>query len=133
MSGPIFCDPFCLRIAPDRITYVWNLGGHSKIFYYETGLWIQALADLYALTGSTRHRKRAEAMVSYLCGNNPWRVRIFNKLGGVYNWTEDTNGDGVQDSLRLDMYPESTTFCQIGIMHLMRAIIETEHHKIKPL
>jgi hypothetical protein len=113
---------FGLRVAPDRMTYIWPDTDHPRFFYYQTGHWIHALADLYALTGKDRYRHRAEAMVSYLCGNNPWQVRLFNELGGVYNWTDDVNKDGLQDLLKQDMYPESTAFCQIGIMRLWQAI-----------
>ena len=44
-------------------------------------------------------------MVGDLCGDNPWQVRLFNELGGVYNWSDDTDRDGLQDQLRQDMYP----------------------------
>lgn len=109
---------FGLRMTPERMTYIWPGKNHAQIFYYQSGHWIHALADLHALTGDARYRTRAEAMVSYLCGNNPWQVRLFNELGGVYNWTDDIDRDGLQDQLRQDMYPESTAFCQIGIMRL---------------
>ena len=113
---------FGLRTAPDRMTYIWPGADHARFFYYQSGHWIHALADLFALTGEARYRQRAEAMVSYLCGNNPWQVRLFNELGAVYNWTDDANRDGLQDQLRQDMYPESTAFCQIGIMRLRQAM-----------
>ena len=60
-------------------------------------------------------------MVSDLCGHNAWQARLFNELGAVYNWTDDANRDGVQDQLRQDLYPESTAFCQIGILRLCQA------------
>jgi hypothetical protein len=66
--------------------------------------------------------RRAEAMISYLCGYNPWGVRLFNETGGVYNWVDDTDRDGSEDYLKYDMYPESTAFCQIGTMHLLRTL-----------
>ncbi len=113
---------FGLRVAPERMTYIWPGADHPRVFYYQTGHWIHALADLHALTGDIRYRQRAEAMVSYLCGNNPWQVRLFNELGAVYNWTDDADRDGLQDQLRQDMYPESTAFCQIGIMRLWQAL-----------
>lgn len=113
---------FGLRLKPGQMTYVWPSSEHPQFFYYQSGHWIQALASLYDLTGDARYRQRAEAMVGYLCGNNPWQVRLFNELGGVYNSTSDTDGDGLQDRLRQDMYPESTAFCQIGIMRLWQAI-----------
>jgi hypothetical protein len=121
-SGPVV--HFGLLTAPGRMTYVWERGGHARIFLYQTGHWIHALADLYAVTGSSRYRERAEAMVRYLCGANPWQLRLFNELGAVYNWTDDTHGDGVQDLLKQDMYPESTAFCQIGIMRLTQTVAE---------
>jgi hypothetical protein len=40
----------------------------------------------------------------------------------VYNWVEDKNLDGVEDELKYDLYPESTAFCQIGIMYYMRVL-----------
>ncbi len=113
---------FGLRIAAERMTYVWGKGRKLQFFLYQDGHWIHALADLYALTGERRFRDRAEALVSYLCGNNPWQVRLFNELGGVYNWVDDSDGDGIEDLLKQDMYPESTAFCQIGIMRLLQAI-----------
>jgi hypothetical protein len=111
------------------MTYNWSRlspswGSRNYIFFYQSGHWIQALSRLYALTGEPRYRRRAEAMVSYFCGDNPWGLRLINEIGGVYNWVEDRDGDGVEDNLKQDMYPESTDFCQIGIMHLMRAIID---------
>ena len=115
---------FGLRTAPDRMTYIWPGADRARFFYYQSGHWIHALADLHALTGDARYRQRAEAMVSYLCGHNPWQVRLFNELGGVYNWTDDANRDGVQDQLRQDMYPESTAFCQIGILRLWQALAQ---------
>jgi hypothetical protein len=112
---------FGLRVAPERMTYIWQKGGMVRLFLYQDGHWIHALADLHALTGSPRFRVRAEAMAAYLCGDNPWQARLFNELGGVYNWTDDTNGDGIEDLLKQDMYPESTAFCQIGLMRLMES------------
>jgi hypothetical protein len=113
---------FGLRVAPTRMTYVWKKGGKLQFFYYQDGHWIQALAELYALTAEARYRRRAEALASYLCGDNPWQLRLFNELGGVYNWTDDTDGDGIEDLLKQDMYPESTAYCQIGILRLLRAL-----------
>ena len=116
-----------LRTAPDRMTFNWrrlskDCADRNTIHFYITGHWIHALARLAALTGEARYRERAEAMVRYLCGDNPWQVRLFNELGGVYNWVDDWDGDGVEDILKQDMYPESTAFCQIGILHLIEAL-----------
>ncbi len=114
------------RLEPDRMTFLWDWReddpGRKFIFFYITGHWIQAYASLYDLTGNARYRERAEAMIRYLCGENPWHVRILNETGGVYNWVEDTDGDGVEDQLKQDMYPESTAFCQIGIDRFLRAL-----------
>jgi hypothetical protein len=118
------CAHFGLRRQPDRMTLVWGAGRKAQIFYYQSGHWVQALAELYALTRDARYRVRAEAIVSYLCGDNPWHVRLFNELGGVYNWSDDTDGDGIEDWLKQDMYPESTAFCQIGILRLSEALRE---------
>ena len=120
------CEPvhFGLRPGPQRMTYKWN--DRNIIYFYQSGHWIHALARLYALTGDTRYRQRAEAMVSYLCGENPWGVRLLNELGGVYNWVQDTDGDGIEDQLKQNMYPESTAFCRIGIAHLLHAIADAK-------
>lgn len=123
------CVHFGLRVSPDKITNIWSAGGKTQLFYYQTGHWIHALADLYALTGEPRYRRRAEAMTAYLCGDNPFRARLFNEMGGVYNWSDDTDGDGIEDTLKQDMYPESTAFCQIGISHLINAINLRSPHK----
>lgn len=120
---------FGLRLGPNKMTFNWSRiapngwKNRNFIFYYQTGHWMHALSRLYAVTGNARYLKRTEAMLSYLCGDNPFGVRLMNELGGVYNWTEDSNGDGIEDYLKQDMYPESTAFCQIGTMHLMRAVV----------
>jgi len=112
------------------MTHIWSRGGKAQYFYYQDGHWIQALADVYALTGDVRYRARAEAIISYLCGNNPWQMRIFNELGAVYNWTDDTDGDGIEDLVRQDMYPESTAFCQIGILHFLRSLTTADAQRL---
>jgi hypothetical protein len=116
------------RIAPRRMTYTWrhlapSCANYNTIYFYQTGHWVHALARLYALTGEARYRDRALAMLSYLCGANPWHCRLFNEIGGVYNWVDDMDGDGIEDYLKQDMYPESTAFCQIGIVRLLRALL----------
>jgi hypothetical protein len=118
---------FGLRVKPDRMTFNWRAlspqcADYVSVHFYLTGHWMHALARLYAVTGDARYRDRALAMVRYLCGDNPWHVRLFNELGGVYNWVDDMDGDGVEDYLKQDQYPESTAFCQIGMFHLMRAM-----------
>ncbi|MHB1456556.1 MAG: hypothetical protein ACYC0V_06540 [Armatimonadota bacterium] len=126
---PVPAVNFGLRIKPDEMTFNWSRiapdgwKNRNFIFYYQTGHWMHALSRLYAVTGDARYLKRTEAMLSYLCGDNPFGVRLMNEIGGVYNWTEDSDGDGIEDYLKQDMYPESTAFCQIGTMHLMRAVV----------
>lgn len=115
------CIHFGFRDKPGGMTHAWmNNKGRVQFFYYLTGHWIHALADLYAATGETRYRQRAEAMVSYLCGDNPWQVRLFTETGGIYNWSDDSDGDGVEDRLKFDIYPESSAFCQIGLLRLLQ-------------
>lgn len=116
------------RIEPDKMTFNWHhlspdCANHNVIYLYQSGHWIDALSRLYALTGNRRYLDRATAIAGYLCGANPWGVRLFNEIGGVYNWVDDTNADGIEDYLKQDMYPESTDFCQIGIMHLLQAVM----------
>lgn len=114
------CVHFGFRDKPGKMTHAWmNTKGRVQFFYYLTGHWIHAMADLYAATGETRYSQRAEAMVSYLCGDNPWQVRLFTETGGIYNWSDDSDGDGVEDLLKFDIYPESSAFCQIGILRLL--------------
>ncbi|MCE5199411.1 MAG: hypothetical protein ABFD54_03825 [Armatimonadota bacterium] len=120
---------FGLRISDKEMTYKWSrLNGsgwapHNFIFFYQSGHWIHALSRLYSVTSDTRYKDRAESIVSYLLGDNPWGVRLLNELGGLYNWVEDTDNDGIEDKLKQDMYPESTCFTQIGIYHLLNAVV----------
>jgi len=119
---------FGLRTQPEVMTFKWShlaphLSKRNTIYLYQTGHWIRALANLYTLTGESRYRDRAQAMIAYLCGANPWHVRLLNELGGVYNWVEDMDGDGTEDWLKQDMYPESTAYCQLGILHFLAGSI----------
>ena len=119
---------FGLYLGNGRMTYNWGklsggaMADRNIIYLYQSGHWIHALSRLYAVTGEARYRRRAQAMISYVCGDNPWKVRLWNELGGVGNWVEDCNGDGIEDYFKQDMYPESTHFTQIGAMHLMRTL-----------
>ena len=114
---------FGYRNSPGTMTFTYmNKEGRVQQFYYLTGHWIQAFSDLYAATGDKRYRERAEAMISYLCGDNPFHVRLLNEIGGVYNWTDDTDGDGIEDKLKQDMYPEASAFTQIGILSLVKTL-----------
>lgn len=118
---------FGLRLSPDEMTYNWNRVSPSwtsanYIFYYQTGHWIHALSRLYMATGNNIYKVRTEKMIGYLLGNNPMGTRLLNETGGVYNWSEDRNGDGYEDYYGQTMYPESTAFSQIGIMHYLNAV-----------
>jgi len=114
---------FGYRNSPGTMTLTYmNKEGRVQIFNYIAGHWIQALADLYATTGTPRYRDRAEALISYLCGDNPFHVRLLNELGAVYNWTDDTDGDGLEDKLKQDMYPEASAFTEIGILSLIKSL-----------
>jgi hypothetical protein len=117
-----------MRREKDEMSYLWDWTdtdpGRTFVVFYISGHWIHALAEMYGMTGNEAYRTRAEAMVGYLCGANPWHVRLLNELGGVYNYVEDTDGDGIEDLLRFDLYPESTAFCQIGITRLIEAVQE---------
>ena len=116
------CIHFGYRSSPGLMTHNWMNMGKVQFYYYLTGHWIHALSDLYAATGNERYRQRAEALVTYLCGNNPLKVRLLTETGGVYNWSDDTNGDGIEDTIKADMYPESTAFVQIGILRLLKSL-----------
>ena len=116
------CVHFGFRRTPETMTYNWMGMGKVQFFYYITGHWIHALADLYSLTGDPRYRERAEAMISYLCGSNPFKVRLFTETGGIYNWSNDNDGDGIEDKIKQDMYPESSAFTQIGILRLIGSL-----------
>lgn len=122
---------FGLRTAPRQMTYVWNRDPSDprcnliRFYFYQSGHWIHALSRMYAITGDSSYLRRATAMLSYLCGDNPWGVRILNETGGVYNWVEDTDRDGVEDRLWQNMYPESTAFVGIGLMRLLHTLAGT--------
>jgi len=91
-----------------------------RVNLYISGLWLHALANLYTVTGELRYRERAEALLAYLCGNNPFHARLLNELGSVYNIIHDT-GDA-ESTMRWDAYPESTAFVQIGLMRWFAAL-----------
>ena len=54
---------------------------------------VRALVNLF-MRGPT-------ALVSYLCGDGG--ARVFDELGAVFNWADDTDGDGVEDRLQQDL------------------------------
>ena len=51
---------------------------------------------------------------------------IASEQSGVYNWVDDCDGDGREDCFKQDMYPESTAFSHLGIMHLLRMMAGTD-------
>jgi len=116
------CIQMGYRPAPDVMTHNWMKMGKVQFFYYLTGHWIHALSDLYAATGNERYRERAEALVTELCGNNPFKARLLTETGGVYNWSDDTDGDGIEDKIKQDLYPESSAFVEIGILRLLKSL-----------
>lgn len=113
------CDHFGRREGT-RMTY--HIGGKPEVHInlYITGLWLHALAKTYQLTGGAHYRRRAEGMLAYLCGDNPFHSRLLNEIGGVFNIIRDT--DDEKSRLNWDCYPESTAFVQIGLLHWLDAI-----------
>lgn len=115
-----------LRPTPERMSFLWDWSeddpGRTFVVFYISGHWLHALAKVYELTGDERYLHRCEAIIRYFCGANPWHVRLLNETGGIYNYVQDTDGDGIEDLLNQDMYPESTSFCQIGIHYLLHAM-----------
>jgi hypothetical protein len=99
------------------MTYYLGNESHPHVALYVSGLWLQALADLYAVTQDARYADRAHAILAYYCGNNPLHARILNEIGGVNNRVTDADHDGIEEELRWNAYPESTAFVQIGLLH----------------
>jgi hypothetical protein len=118
------CVQFGYRTKSGSMSLKYMKMGRVQVYYYITGHWIHALADLYAATGEKRYLERAQALLADLCGKNPLKVRLLTETGGVYNRSDDTDGDGVEDQIRHDTYPESTAFSQIGILRLIKSLPE---------
>ena len=108
------------RREGSQMTY--HVGGKPEVHVnlYISGLWLHALAKTYQLTGGTHYRRRAEGILAYLCGNNPFHVRLLNEIGGVPNIIRDTGDE--KSRLGWDCYPESTAFVQIGLLHWLDTI-----------
>ena len=102
-----------------RMTFLVANDPQVHINLYISGLWLHALADAYSLTREDRYRARAEGILAYLCGDNPFHARLLNELGAVYNIARDTGGE--DSRLNWDCYPESTAFVQIGLLHWLDA------------
>lgn len=88
-----------------------------QVSLYMNGHWLHALAAMHALTGEARYKERGGRLLSYLCGDNPLRIRLINELGAVCNNVADSDGDGQDDQIFWNGYPESTAFVQIGLLH----------------
>jgi hypothetical protein len=89
----------------------------ARVSLYMNGHWLHALAAMHALTGEARYRERGERLLGYFCGDNPLRSRLVNELGAVCNNIADSDGDGQDDQIFWNGYPESTAFVQIGLLH----------------
>jgi hypothetical protein len=101
------------------MTYYLGSEAHPHMALYVSGLWLQALADLHAVTHDARYADRAHAVLAYYCGNNPLHARILNEIGGVNNRITDADDDGIEEDLQWNAYPESTAFVQIGLLHCL--------------
>lgn len=107
-------------IEGDRMTFTLRKGEKPMVFLYIGGHWLHALAVLHKVSGEKRYLDRATTILGYYCGDNPVRVRLLNELGAVNNRVTDADGDGTEDTIGWDGYPESTAFVQIGLLHLLQ-------------
>jgi hypothetical protein len=109
---------FSSRVAPGGdMTCVMAKKQLPQVSLYMNGHWLHALASMHALTGEARYKERGERLLGYLCGDNPLRIRLINELGAVCNNVADSDGDGQDDQIFWNGYPESTAFVQIGLLH----------------
>lgn len=112
--------PLFGQLTPEGcMTFRGNKNDHAHMPLYIGGHWLHALAALHSVTKNPNYAARAQAILSYYCGNNPLHVRLLNELGAVNNRVTDMDGDGVEDTLHWDAYPESTAFVQIGLLYLL--------------
>jgi len=103
----------------EGMTHFMGSDHRVRVTLYVAGHWIHALAKLHQLTGQERYLSRATDLLASLCGDNPFHARLLNELGAVHNFIRDTDGNGIEDALRWDAYPESSAFVQIGLLHLL--------------
>jgi hypothetical protein len=108
--------------AGDGMTFVLGKGERPHVSLYVGGHWLHALSSLYAATGEVRYKERADQVLGYYCGANPLSVRLINEIGAVYNRVSDEDGDGCEDAIHWNAYPESTAFVQIGLLHFLEAL-----------
>lgn len=109
---------FSSRVTPGGdMTCVMAKNEHPQVSLYMNGHWLHALAAMHALTGEVRYQERGDRLLGYLCGDNPLRIRLINELGAVCNNVADSDGDGQDDQIFWNGYPESTAFVQIGLLH----------------
>ena len=109
---------FSSRVSPGgEMTLISNQRETSQVSLYMNGHWLHALAAMHALTGEARYKERGERLLGYFCGDNPLRIRLINELGAVCNNVADSDGDGQDDQIFWNGYPESTAFVQIGLLH----------------
>lgn len=109
---------FSSRVTPGGdMTCVMAKNEHPQVSLYMNGHWLHALAAMHALTGEIRYQERGDRLLGYLCGDNPLRIRLINELGAVCNNVADSDGDGQDDQIFWNGYPESTAFVQIGLLH----------------
>lgn len=104
----------------ERMTFILGKAEKPHVSLYIGGHWLHALAVLHQVTGEQGYLGRATAILGYYCGDNPMRVRLLNELGAVNNRLTDSDGDGNEDTIHWDAYPESTAFVQIGLLQLLR-------------
>ena len=103
-----------------HVTFHLGREERAHVSLYMGGHWIHALSLLHGLTGDARYARRAHDVLAYYLGNNPLRTRLLSEIGSVNNRVTDSDGDGVEDALHWDAYPESTAFVQIGLIHLLK-------------
>jgi hypothetical protein len=107
-------------IEGNHMTFILGKGERPMVALYIGGHWLHALAVLHKVSGEERYLDRATTILGYYCGDNPLRVRVLNELGAVNNRVTDADGDGTEDTIDWDGYPESTAFVQIGLLHLLQ-------------
>lgn len=107
-------------IQGDHMTFILGKQERPHVSLYIGGHWLHALAVLHKVSGEKRYLDRATAILGYYCGNNPVRVRLLNELGAVNNRLTDADGNGTEDTIHWDGYPESTAFVQIGLLQLLQ-------------